>query len=152
MILDPNFIIKVLLSLVTAAAVAFAVTPLVKLLAQKVGAMDVPKDSRRMHSVPIPRMGGLAIFFAFMVSVLIFAKIDRELRGILIGATLIVILGVLDDILTLKALPKFGVQIIAAVIAVLHGCRIEHFMGLPAGHLAVLSGQRDLDPGNYQRG
>lgn len=129
MILDPNFIIKVLLSLVTAAAVAFAVTPLVKLLAQKVGAMDVPKDSRRMHSVPIPRMGGLAIFFAFMVSVLIFAKIDRELRGILIGATLIVILGVLDDILTLKALPKFGVQIIAAVIAVLHGCRIEHFMG-----------------------
>ena len=60
---------------------------------------------------------------------LCFAGIDRELRGILLGATIIVVLGILDDILTLNALPKFAVQIVAAVIAVLHGCRIEHFMG-----------------------
>ena len=65
MIMDPNFIVKVLLSLIVAAALAFAVTPLVKRLAQRVGAMDVPKDERRMHKIPIPRMGGLAIFFAF---------------------------------------------------------------------------------------
>ena len=82
-----------------------------------------------MHKIPIPRMGGLAIFFAFLIAVLCFAGIDRELRGILLGATIIVVLGILDDILTLKALPKFAVQIVAAVIAVLHGCRIEHFMG-----------------------
>ena len=112
-----------------AAALAFAVTPLVKRLAQRVGAMDVPKDERRMHKIPIPRMGGLAIFFAFLIAVLCFAGIDRELRGILLGATIIVVLGILDDILTLNALPKFAVQIVAAVIAVLHGCRIEHFMG-----------------------
>ena len=129
MIMDPNFIVKVLLSLIVAAALAFAVTPLVKRLAQRVGAMDVPKDERRMHKIPIPRMGGLAIFFAFLIAVLCFAGIDRELRGILLGATIIVVLGILDDILTLKALPKFAVQIVAAVIAVLHGCRIEHFMG-----------------------
>ena len=48
MIMDPNFIVKVLLSLIVAAALAFAVTPLVKRLAQRVGAMDVPKDERRM--------------------------------------------------------------------------------------------------------
>ena len=129
MIMDPNFIVKVLLSLIVAAALAFAVTPLVKRLAQRVGAMDVPKDERRMHKIPIPRMGGLAIFFAFLIAVLCFAGIDRELRGILLGATIIVVLGILDDILTLNALPKFAVQIVAAVIAVLHGCRIEHFMG-----------------------
>ena len=129
MIMDPNFIVKVLLSLIVAAALAFAVTPLVKRLAQRVGAMDVPKDERRMHKIPIPRMGGLGIFFAFLVAVLCFAGIDRELRGILLGATIIVVLGILDDILTLNALPKFAVQIVAAVIAVLHGCRIEHFMG-----------------------
>ena len=122
-------IVKVLLSLIVAAALAFAVTPLVKRLAQRVGAMDVPKDERRMHKIPIPRMGGLAIFFAFLIAVLCFAGIDRELRGILLGATIIVVLGILDDILTLNALPKFAVQIVAAVIAVLHGCRIEHFMG-----------------------
>ena len=92
MIMDPNFIVKVLLSLIVAAALA--VTPLVKRLAQRVGAMDVPKDERRMHKIPIPRMGGLAIFFAFLIAVLCFAGIDRELRGILLGATIIVVLGI----------------------------------------------------------
>ena len=135
MILDPNFILRVGLALLSAAVLSFAVTPLVKRLAQKVGAMDVPTDSRRMHHHPIPRMGGLAIFLAFLASVLIFAypEIDREIRGILLGAVIIVILGVLDDIITLHAGLKFVVQILAAVLVVLHGCRIEHFMGL---HLA----------------
>ena len=116
MVLDLNFILKVGLALLTAAVLAFAVTPLVKKLAQKVGAIDVPTDDRRMHHTPIPRMGGLAIFIAFLTSVLIFAKIDTEIRGILLGAVIIVILGVLDDIMTLHALPKFGVQIVAAVV------------------------------------
>ncbi len=135
MILDPNFILRVGLALLSAAVLSFAVTPLVKRLAQKVGAMDVPTDGRRMHHHPIPRMGGLAIFIAFLASVLIFAypEIDREIRGILLGAVIIVILGVLDDIITLHAGLKFVVQILAAVLVVLHGCRIEHFVGL---HLA----------------
>ena len=132
MILDPSFITKVGLALLVAAVLAFAVTPLVKRLAQKVGAMDVPTDGRRMHHRPIPRMGGLAIFTAFLVSTLLFAfpEIDREVRGILLGAVIIVILGVLDDIFTLHAGLKFVAQIAAAVVTVLHGCRIEHFMGL----------------------
>lgn len=132
MILDPNFIAKVGLALLTAAVLAFAVTPLVKRLAQKVGAMDIPTDGRRMHHRPIPRMGGLAIFMAFLVSTLLFAfpQIDREVRGILLGAVIVVILGVLDDIFTLHAGLKFVVQIAAAVVTVLHGCRIEHFLGL----------------------
>lgn len=129
MVLDPNIFYKVGLALVCAAVLAFALTPLVKMFAVKIGCMDVPKDERRMHHVPIPRMGGLAIFLAFMVSFLIFGKINREIQGILFGAVLIVILGVLDDILTLKALPKFLVQILAAIIVVTHGCRIEHFLG-----------------------
>ena len=125
MILDPNFILRVGLALLSAAVLSFAVTPLVKRLAQKVGAMDVPTDGRRMHHHPIPRMGGLAIFIAFLASVLIFAypEIDREIRGILLGAVIIVILGVLDDIITLHAGLKFVVQILAAVLVVLHGCR-----------------------------
>ncbi len=104
-------------------ASVFLATPLVKMLAYKVGAMDVPKDDRRMHKMPIPRLGGLAIFLAFMLSVLIFAEIDRQMQGILMGATIIVVLGVLDDIMTLRALPKFFVQIFAAVSRrCYHGC------------------------------
>ena len=134
MVLDPYFLYKVGLALLVAAAISFCTTPLIKVLARKVGAMDVPKDDRRMHHRPIPRMGGLAIFLGFIVSFLIFGKINREIQGILLGAVIIVILGVLDDILTLKALPKFLVQVVAAVIVVVHGCRIEHFLGfsLPA--------------------
>lgn len=131
MILDPELIWKIALSILTAAAISCAVTPLVKMLARKVGAMDVPKDGRRMHDHPIPRMGGLAIFLGFLVSFLIFGGryIDGGLRGILLGAVIIIILGILDDIMTLKALPKFAVQILAAVLVVSQGCRIEHFMG-----------------------
>lgn len=120
-----NLIGSVLLALIAASVISFLVTPLVKSFAVKVGAMDVPKDDRRMHTVPIPRLGGLAIFIAFILAVLLFADIDSQLQGILLGAVIIVVLGVLDDILTLKALPKFIVQIIAAAVAVGHGCVIE---------------------------
>ena len=63
-------VIYMLLAMGLAAVVSFLATPLVKTLAYKVGAIDVPKDDRRMHKVPIPRLGGLAIFLAFLLSTL----------------------------------------------------------------------------------
>ena len=116
---------KIVLALSLAAIAAFFATPLVKSLAYKVGAIDVPKDARRMHKEPIPRLGGLGIFIAFMLSVLLFADINRELQGILLGAVIIVIVGVVDDIMALPAIPKFIAQIAAAGIAVYHGCVIQ---------------------------
>lgn len=115
----------VLLALVLAGMVAFASTPLVKALSVKMGAVDVPKDSRRMHDHPIPRMGGLAIFFGFVVSMLMFVPLDTAKKGMLLGAVIIVVLGILDDIYALPAIPKFVVQIIAALIAVVAGNRID---------------------------
>ena len=120
-----SFILKIIGAFLIAVVVSFATTPLVKRMAYKVGAIDVPKDERRMHKTPIPRLGGLAIFIAFLFSVLLFADIDRQFQGILLGLIMIVVLGVMDDILTLKALPKFLVQIAAAGVAVYHGCVIQ---------------------------
>ncbi len=114
-----------LAALLTAALVAVISTPVVRSLAFRVGAVDIPKDNRRMHDHPIPRMGGLAIFLGFILSVLIFVPLTPELRGMLLGSVVIVILGILDDIFALPALPKFFVQIGAAFIAVLEGNRIE---------------------------
>jgi len=111
--------------LVVAFVISICATPLVRRLAFKIGAVDVPKDNRRMHNHPIPRLGGLAIFFGFMVSILIFVPIGREMRGILIGAVLIVILGIFDDIYSLRAKLKLVVQIVAASVAVWHGVAIE---------------------------
>lgn len=124
-ILGPQDVWYVLLALVIAAVVSCAATPLVKMLSVKVGAVDVPKDSRRMHDHPIPRMGGLAIFFGFVVSMLLFVPLDAGKQGMLLGAVVIVVLGVLDDKYALPAKPKFLVQIVAALIAVLAGNRIE---------------------------
>lgn len=89
------------------------------------GAMDVPKDARRMHDHPIPRMGGLAIFLGFLLTVLLFAQLTVQVRGMLLGAVVIVVLGIFDDIYSLSAKFKFVVQIVAALIAVGTGNMIE---------------------------
>jgi len=120
-----EFVIKLIAALVVAGLISYFATPIVKNLAYKVGAIDVPKDERRMHKTPIPRLGGLAIFIAFLFAVILFADIDRQMQGILLGAVMIVVLGVLDDIMTLKALPKFLVQIAAAAVVVYHGVSIQ---------------------------
>ena len=132
-------------ALLAAALIALVTTPVVRSLAFKMRAVDVPKDNRRMHNHPIPRMGGLAIFLGFLFSVLIFVPLTDELRGMLLGAVVIVVLGVLDDIYALPAMPKFLVQIGAALIAVLQGNVITHlsnpnlFSASPIWNLGVLS-------------
>ena len=124
-IFDRASVLPVILSLFIALALSFALTPVVKWLAVKIGAVDVPKDKRRMHDHPIPRLGGLAIFIGFVVAVLLFADVDRQLRGILLGACIIEAVGMVDDSHSLGAGIKLIFQIIAALIAVWHGVVIE---------------------------
>ncbi len=112
-------------ALVSAMLISFILTPVVKSLAQKMGAIDVPKDGRRMHDHPIPRMGGLAIFLGFLLSALVFVPMSGPMRGMLLGGVIIVILGILDDIYALPALPKLIVQIVAATVAVESGNVIQ---------------------------
>jgi len=116
--------VQVLAALAVALVISLIATPPVKWFAERVGAIDVPKDGRRVHKVPIPRLGGLAIFIGFVLSVVIFAEIDRQIQGILLGSVLIVSVGVVDDIMPLKAWQKFFVQIVAALIPVFHGLTI----------------------------
>ena len=108
---ENQLLVYVLLALLTALVISFLMTPVVKTFAYKVGAIDVPKDERRMHKVPIPRLGGLAIFIGFMVSILLFLDIrgNPQMQSILLGAVVIVVLGVVDDIMALPALLKFVV-------------------------------------------
>ncbi len=108
----------------------FISTPFVKMLARLIGAVDIPKDGRRMHKRPIPRMGGLAMFYGFVVSVLVFITLEPQLIGILIGTLIIVVLGIIDDRNALSAKPKFLIQILSACIPVLCGLSIK-FITLP---------------------
>ena len=72
-------IVKLILCFSVAFGVSLAATPLVKTLAYKIGAVDVPKDARRVHDHPIPRLGGLAIFYGFLISILCFAVVKGQL-------------------------------------------------------------------------
>jgi len=125
MTMELSAIARIAAALVSALLIAFITTPVVKSLAQIVGAVDVPKDGRRMHDHPIPRMGGLAIFLGFLLSTLLFVPMSSSLRGMLLGGVIIVILGIFDDIYALPAKPKLVVQIVAALVAVLHGNVIQ---------------------------
>lgn len=125
MLLNTHLLAGVFLALIVALAVSFLASPVVKAFAYKVGAVDVPKDSRRMHHVPIPRLGGLAIFLGFIVSILLFAEMTNQFRSILLGAVIIVVLGVVDDITPLPAKLKFLIQIAAALIPALNGVVIH---------------------------
>ncbi|MBR3942307.1 MAG: undecaprenyl/decaprenyl-phosphate alpha-N-acetylglucosaminyl 1-phosphate transferase [Clostridia bacterium] len=116
-----------ILAFVVAFLAAFSTTPIAIKIAHKVGAIDVPKDNRRMHKKPIPRLGGIAIVFGFMVSVICFVRLPWEYVGILLGGIIIMFMGAIDDVKPLPAYLKFGIQILAALIPVLSGVRIEFF-------------------------
>ncbi len=126
--LEPGVLLDVLLALGAALVLSFAATPIVKAFAQKVGAMDVPGEARRVHDHPIPRMGGLAIFLGFLLSVVLFGTITPQVQGILLGTVVIVAVGAIDDVVPLAWWVKLLAQIAAAVVAVLHGVVIENFM------------------------
>ena len=136
----------VVAAFIAAGVLSYFFTPPVKRFAHKVGAIDVPKDNRRMHKEPIPRLGGLAIFGGFLCSILVFGQLDQTMLCVLLGATIIVALGIFDDVLALGAKLKFVVQIIAAAIPVcVGGLQIRLFTNLnpfsdsPFWHLGFLA-------------
>lgn len=120
-----NSFIHALAALVCAILLSYAFTPIVRVLAFKVNAIDVPKDSRRMHKKPTPRIGGLAIFLSFIITALFFCNYTKEMFLLLIGAALIVIVGVFDDIYSLNAFFKLGCQIVISAIPVIGGIKIN---------------------------
>ena len=106
-------------------AVSYFMTPPVKGFAEKIGAMDIPKDNRRVHDHPIPRMGGLAIILGFVLAVLLFVPVSDKVYGIVIGSFIIAGMGFVDDIVSLKPMMKLVIQIFAALVCVRFGLVID---------------------------
>lgn len=133
---------------VAAMAASMVVTmicmPLVRRLAIRLGAIDMPgkagtDSERHLHAEPTPRMGGLAIFIGFVVSLLMLMQINLRLGSMLLGAVILVILGMLDDVNSIPALRKLLVQVIAATAAA-GGGNLIRYVSFPtflarSGHL-----------------
>lgn len=97
----PRYIYGFLVSMI----LAYLVTPSVMKLAWKIGAIDKPGDPRRIHKQPMPRLGGLAIYIAFVLTGLLTLPLKQGyIQGIFLGASLIVIVGIVDDIYNLPVM------------------------------------------------
>ncbi|MDO8691562.1 MAG: MraY family glycosyltransferase [Dehalococcoidia bacterium] len=117
-----------LLIFAAALVITVAVTPFARRLAPSVGMLDQP-TARKMHSAPVPLLGGVCMYAAFVVALLVFN--DRlnlpELFGILIGATTVSVLGVWDDRRGLRPAVKLGGQVLAAIFLASSGTQVLLF-------------------------
>ena len=129
----------VAIAFLLAFIVTFMATPYTIKIAKKIGAVDVPKDERRMHIRAMPKFGGPAVILGFLVSViylLIVMTLEDtivlngpenygiKLIGMFLGIVIIGITCLIDDIKTIKPLTKLTGQVLAAIVAVMFGIRI----------------------------
>jgi len=116
---NPAFVMFVtgLSAFLLAALLALTCTPIARALAMRWGAIDIPRG-RHIHKAPTPLMGGLAMYLAFCVTLLLFFPIDRNHLALIGGATVVVVTGIFDDIFELKPLIKLIAQIAAACVVV----------------------------------
>lgn len=133
------------IAFLTAFVLSIICTPMAIRLAPMIGAVDIPKDSRRMHTKPMPRFGGLAIFIGAMASIswvtlygwpileqqfqqmgaIILEEPTSHMLGALLGGALIYILGVIDDLKGMPAKVKFLGQALIACVPYAFGVRIQ---------------------------
>lgn len=127
-----------------AFGVTLAATPLAKKLSVKAGAIDYPRE-RGMHKEPIPRLGGIAIVLGFMLTSGVMAFFLPDFRsgefvGFVVGAVIIVTTGILDDIFSLRPRNKLLMQILAALVVIFSGTRIEIVFWPITAYLHTFSG------------
>ena len=126
-----------------ALVVSLAVTPFVRLVAERMGLLDQPDTERKIHQQPVPRLGGVAIAIAFGAALGFAALATNDLNAvgilrpnrapaILAGAGLLVVVGIIDDVRGMRALVKLFWQIAAAVLAFAMGLSLER-LHLPQG-------------------
>ena len=99
--------------------VAFAIV-LVKKIAIHINALDIPNE-RKVHTKPIPRLGGLGIYFGFLLGYMIFGQNTVQMNSILIGSFIILLTGMIDDIKPISAKSKLFGQIIASAVIAIYG-------------------------------
>lgn len=97
-----------------------AITPFIGKVARHIGAMDIPNE-RKVHKVPIPRLGGLGIYLGFLLGYVLFGTMSLRMNAILIGSFIIILTGIVDDINPIPAWIKFLFQILAASVVTFYG-------------------------------
>jgi UDP-GlcNAc:undecaprenyl-phosphate GlcNAc-1-phosphate transferase len=116
-----NYLDQVIFMVVSTFLFSALTMPFVIKIAHYINAIDVPKDNRRVHTKPIPKLGGLGIFSAFLFGYMIFGQQNVIMNSILIASFIIIIYGIIDDIKTLQARYELIGQILAALVVTVYG-------------------------------
>ncbi len=117
-----------------AMSAVFLLAPASAWLAVRIGAMDMPGD-RKVHLVPVPRIGGTAVYLAFCGAVLRNQQFSLEVWGILLGGTIVFLLGFLDDWKGLSAGTRLFWQLAAAVVVTFFGLHLSFPLEFTGGAL-----------------
>jgi len=104
---------------VIAFIVSYILTPYMARVGKKQNMVDIP-GHRKIHEEAIPNLGGIVIFFGFLLSLLLVVPIEGQVKALLIGGVIILLLGVVDDIVNLSPKHKFIIQMIPALIVVVY--------------------------------
>ena len=100
------------------------IMPIMKKVAHHIGAIDIPRKdegNRHIHKKPIPKLGGVGIFLAFLFGYMLFGQHSIKMNAILIGSFIIILTGIVDDINDLRASRQLIAQLLAAGIIVFYG-------------------------------
>lgn len=115
-----------LTTFLTSLIIPLLITPMVMVLANKIGAVDRPNSNRKIHTKCTPRLGGLSIYISFIVTIALnYNILDNHLKGLLVGSLLIVACGILDDMKELTYKTKLVFQILAALMLIFNGISID---------------------------
>ncbi len=112
------------LAFALALGVSAVATPLVRRFALRLGIIDKPNESRKIHKVPVAYLGGVAIFIGFLTGIVVYLSPNRQLIALMVGCLILVLVGVVDDIRGLSAWVKLIWQFIAASVALSGGIGI----------------------------
>jgi UDP-GlcNAc:undecaprenyl-phosphate/decaprenyl-phosphate GlcNAc-1-phosphate transferase len=110
-----------------AVAIVVLLTPAVGGMARLLGVVDRHEEGRRSTRAGIPRLGGLALFLGIFVPSLAFLDLNREMRGLLLGAAIATTVGAVDDFRGLRWWEKLAGQVAAAGVAVWAGVWVHRF-------------------------
>lgn len=111
---------KILLMVFIPFTFVTLIMPFIKKVAFKLNAIDTP-GGRHIHKKVMPKLGGLAIFFGFLLGYMIFGEHSEQMNSILIGSFIVILTGIMDDVSELTPLQKMFCQIIAASIIAFYG-------------------------------
>ncbi|MBN1593176.1 MAG: undecaprenyl/decaprenyl-phosphate alpha-N-acetylglucosaminyl 1-phosphate transferase [Candidatus Coatesbacteria bacterium] len=141
-----NLALVFALVFIVGTGLSLALTPVVRSVARRIGAMDAP-GRRKIHSSPVPSLGGVAILVAFVASLLLgiwlhsgFEELLADkLTGVFIGCLILMAVGIYDDIRDIRPIFKLAGQVAATVVLLLYGFNIEKFTSplSPSGSIAV---------------